>query len=120
MSWDEFLLAGGFQGMSSKKKIGRPKSKKRFNVRVEEQRDKPSFHSHNQEDEPSSHSHQQDEVDKRDTMQKSYSLGRLTRKSAWKIGLPPPNPLPTVKPFSETYVRRKKRPFSSSQKAKSP
>ena len=31
-SWDEFLLVGGFQGMSFKKKIGRPKSKKKVNV----------------------------------------------------------------------------------------
>lgn len=77
-SWDKFLLVGGFQGMSSKKKIGHPKSKKRANVQVEEQRDEPSSHSHNQEDEPSSHSHKQDEADQRDTVQKSSSLGRLT------------------------------------------
>ena len=53
-------------------------------------------------------------------MKKSSSSGRLTQISTQKIGLPPPDPLPTVKPFSETYVRKKKRPFSSSQKVRSP
>ena len=67
-SWDEFLLAGGFQGMSSKKKIGCPRSKKKVNVQVEEQRDEPSSHSHSQEDEPSFHSHHQDEVEQGNTM----------------------------------------------------
>ena len=62
-SWDEFLLAGGFQGMTSKKKMGRPKSKRRVNLQVEEQGNEPSSHSHNQEDEPSSHSHKQDEAE---------------------------------------------------------
>ena len=103
--------------MSSKKKIGCPKSKKRGNVQVEEQRDEPSSHSHNQEDEPS---HQQDEVEQGNTAQQSSYSGRMARRSARKVGLPPPDPLPTVKPFSETYVRKKKRPFSSSQKARSP
>ena len=35
-SWDEFLVAEGFQGMSSKKKMGRPKSKKRGNPQTKE------------------------------------------------------------------------------------
>ena len=77
-SWDEFLIAEGFQVMSSKKKIGGPKSKKRGNVQVEEQRDEPSSHSHNQEDEPSPHSHHQDEAEQGNIVQQSSSLGRLT------------------------------------------
>ena len=119
-SWDEFLLAGGFQGMSSKKKMGHPKSKRRVNLQVEEQRPDPSSHSHNQEDEPSSHSHHQDEAEQGNTMHKSSSSGRLTRRSARKVGLAPPDPFPIVNPFSEMYVRNTKRPFSSSQKARSP
>ena len=63
--------------MSSKKKIGRPKSKKRGNVQVEEQRDEPSSHSHNQEDEPSPHSHHQDEAEQGNNVQQSSSSGRL-------------------------------------------
>ena len=35
-SWDEFLVAEGFQGMPSKKKMGHPKSKKRVNPQEEE------------------------------------------------------------------------------------
>ena len=44
-SWDEFLIAGGFKGMSSKKKISRPSSRKRANVQVEEHKDEHSSHS---------------------------------------------------------------------------
>ena len=61
-SWDEFLLIGSFQGMSSKKKMGHPKSKRRVNLQVEEQIPEPSSHFHNQEDELSSCSHNQDEA----------------------------------------------------------
>ena len=103
--------------MSSKKKIGCPKSKKRVNIQVEEKRDEPSSHSHNQEDEPS---HQQDEVEQGNIVQQPFSSGRVARRSARKVGLPPLDPLPTVKPFLETYVRKKKRPFSFSQKARYP
>lgn len=95
--------------MSSKKKMGRPKSKRKVNLQVEEQRIEPSSRSHNQ-----------DEAEQGSTMQKSSSSGRLTRRSARKIGLLPSDPLPILKPFSEMYVRKKKRPFSSSQRAKSP
>lgn len=66
-SWDEFLVAEGFQGMSSKKKMGRPKSKRRVNPRVEEE-----------EKELSSHSHSQDNTKNEDLMKKSSSSNRLT------------------------------------------
>ena len=32
--------------------------------------------------------------------------------------MPSPEPLPTVEPFLETYTRKKKKPFSSSQKVR--
>ena len=64
--------------MSSKKMMGPPKSKRRVNLQVEEQRTEPSSHFHNQEDEPSSRSHNQDEAEQGSTMQKSSSSGRLT------------------------------------------
>ena len=44
-SWDEFLVLEGFQGMSSKKKMGHPKSKRRVNSQVEEQEKEVSSHS---------------------------------------------------------------------------
>ena len=66
-SWDEFLLGEGFQGMSSKKKMGHPKSKRRVNLQEEEKGNEPSSHSHNQDD-----------VEQESPMQKSSSLGRLT------------------------------------------
>ena len=95
--------------MPSKKKMGRLKSKKRVNLQVEEQRPRPYSHSHNQEDEPSSCSHNQDEAEQGNTMQKSSSSRRLIRRSAQKIGLCPPDPLPIVKRFSEMYERKKRR-----------
>jgi hypothetical protein len=49
-------------------------------------------------------------------MQQSSSSGKMARRSTRKVGIPPLEPLPTVKPFSKTYMRKKKRPFSSSQK----
>ena len=68
--------------MSSKKKMGHPKSKRRVNLQVEEQIPEPSSHSHNQEDDPSSHSHKKDEAKQGNTMQKYSSSGRLTRSFA--------------------------------------
>ena len=61
-SWDEFLIAGGFKEMSCKKQIGRPSSRKRANLQVEEQRDEPSSHSQNHESQPPSPSHHRHEV----------------------------------------------------------
>ena len=87
---------------------------------MEEQRPELSSYSHNQEDGPSLLSHHQDEAEQGNTVHKSSSLGRLSQRSIRKVGLPPPDPLPTVKPFSKTYVKKKKRPFFSSQKARSP
>ena len=52
-------------------------------------------------------------------MQQSFSSRSLARKSTRKVGLPPLEPLPTVEPFSETYMRKKRKPFSSSQKVRS-
>ena len=53
-------------------------------------------------------------------MKKSSSLSRLTRSSARKSGIGPSDPLPILKPFSETYVRKKKRLSSSTQREESP
>ena len=52
-------------------------------------------------------------------MQQSSSLETVAQSSTQKVGLPPPEPLPTVEPFSYTYMRKKKKPFSSSQKVRS-
>jgi hypothetical protein len=35
-SWDEFLIAESFRGMSSKKRMGHPKSKRRVNPQAED------------------------------------------------------------------------------------
>ena len=67
--------------MSSKKKMGRPNSKRRVNLQVKEKIPEPSSHSHNEEDELSSCSHNQDEAEQGNTMQKSSSSGRLTQIS---------------------------------------
>ena len=118
-SWDEFLIAEGFKGMSSKNNIGHPSSRKRDNLQEEEQRDEPSSHSQNHESQPPSPSHHQREVEQANTVQQSSSSRRLTRRSTCKVGLTLPEPLPTVKPFLEIYTRKKKKPFSSSQKLRS-
>ena len=70
--------------------------------------------------ETSPHSHNQDNVEQESLVKKSSSSSRLTQSSARKSGIAPLDPLPILKPFSETYVRKKNRPFSSSQRAKSP
>ena len=44
----------------------------------------------------------------------------MTRSSAHKLGIGPLDPLPILEPFSETYVRKKKRFPSSTQKTESP
>lgn len=43
----------------------------------------------------------------------------MARRSTRKVELPPPEPLPTIKPFSKTYMRKKKKPFSSFEKVRS-
>jgi hypothetical protein len=53
-------------------------------------------------------------------VKKSSSSSRLTRNSTRKSGIGPLDPLPILEPFSETYVRKKKRLSSSTQRAKSP
>lgn len=108
-SWDEFLVAEGFQGMSSKKKMGRPKSKRRVNSQMEEQ-----------EKEVSSHSHSQDKLEHEDLVKKSFSSNRLTRSSARKSSIGFSDPLPILEPFYETYVRKKRRLSSSTQRTESP
>ena len=52
-------------------------------------------------------------------MQQPSSSRRLSRQSTREVSLPPSEPFPTVKPFLETYTRKKKKPFSSSQKVRS-
>ena len=52
-------------------------------------------------------------------MQQPSSSRRSSRRSTREVSLPPSEPLPIVEPFSETYIRKKKKPFSSSQKARS-
>ena len=118
-SWDEFLIAGGFKGMSSKKHIGHPSFRKRANLQVEEQRDEPYSHSQNHEIQPPSPSHHQHELEQENIVQQSSSSRRLAQRSTRKVGLPSPEPLPIVKPFSKTYTRKKKKPFSSSKKVRS-
>lgn len=95
--------------MSSKKKMGRPKSKRRVNPQVEEQ-----------EKELSSHSHSQDNTKQESLVKKSSSSSRLTWSSTRKLGIGPLDPLPILKPFSETYGKKKKRLSSSTQREKSP
>ena len=68
---DEFLVAEGFQGMTSKKKMGRPKSKKRVNSQDEELEKEVSFQANSENG--SKHS---------DPRGKSSSSSRLTRSSA--------------------------------------
>ena len=51
---------------------------------------------------------------------KSSSSSRLTRNSARKLGIRPSDPLPTLKPFSETYTRKKRWFPSSTQEIESP
>ena len=105
--------------MSSKKHIGHPSSRKRDNLQVEEQRDEPSPHSQIYESQPSSPPHHQHEVESVNIVQQPSSSRRSSRRSTREVSLPPSEPLPTVEPFSETYIRKKKKPFSSSQKERS-
>ena len=88
--------------MTSKKKMDRPKNKKRVNPQDEEL-----------EKEVSSQSNNQNNSEHEELGKKSSSSSRLTWSLARKLGISPSDPLPILKPFSETYVRKKKR-FPSS------
>ena len=108
-TWDEFLVAEGFQGMTSKKTMGRHKSKKRVKPQDEEL-----------EKEVSSQANSENSLEHLELGKKSSSSRRLTRSSSQKLGIGPSDPLPILEPFSETYVRKKKRFPSSAQEIKSP
>ena len=96
--------------MSSKKKMGRPKNKKRVNPQEEEELEK----------EVSSHSHIQNSSEHEELGKKSSSSSRLTQSSSRKLGISPSNPVPVLEPFYKTYVRKKKRFPSSTQETESP
>jgi hypothetical protein len=108
-TWDEFLVAEGFQGMTSKKKMGHPKRNKRVNPQDEEL-----------EKEVSSQAINEDSSEHLQLGKKSSYSRTLTQSSARKTGIVPSDPLPIPEPFSETYVRKKKRFPSSTQEIDSP
>ena len=90
-SWDEFLVVEGFQGMTSKKKMGRPKNKKRVKPQEEEL-----------EKEVSSQANSENSSEHLKIGKKSSSLSMLTRCSSRKLGIGSSDPLPVLEPFSET------------------
>ena len=107
-TWDEFLVAEGFQGMTSRKKMGHPRSKKRVNSQDEEL-----------EKEVSSQANSENGSEHLELRGKSSSSSRLTQSSARKSGIGPSDPFPVLKPFPETYTRKKKRFPSSAQEIES-
>lgn len=105
-SWDEFLVVEGFRGMFSKKRIGRPSSRRRASSQEEEQRDQSSPRSQIDRSQPSSPPHCQHEVESVNVVQQPSSSRRFSRRSTHEDSLPPLEPLPTVQPFSEIYSRK--------------
>ena len=108
-TWDRFLVSEGFQGITSRKKMGRPKSKKMVNSQNEEL-----------EKDVSSQANSENGLEQLGLEKKSSSSSRLTRSSTRKLGIGPSDPLTTLKPFPETYTRKKNWASSSAQEIKSP
>ena len=109
-TWEKFLVSEGFQGITSRKKtMCCPKSKKRVNSQNKEL-----------EKDVSSQANNENGLEHLELGRNSSSSSRLTRSSTRKLGIGPSDPFLALKPFPETYTRKKNWVSSSAQEIESP
>ena len=91
-TWDEFLVSEGLHGMTSRKKMGRPKSKRSINPQYIEL-----------EKDVSSQAKSEISSKQLGLERQSSSSSRLTQSLAWKLGIGHSDPLPkhSLKPIQE-------------------